>query len=657
MTSDADHYVTRAVSALRSGDAKIAQTELGHAVAANPNHAEALHLLGVLAFQDGDAAKAITLIQRAIASRPDFADAYSNLGSVLMATGQNESAEAALRRAVALNNQSAAIHFNLANVLSAQQKYNEALASYQAAVQIQPTYPEAWNNLGAAYRELENLAIAVTCFEKAVAGRPSYAEAQYNLANAYRDQMRLSAAEDHMRKAIALNPGNAKAHNALGNILSDSAQSELALTAFEQAEKLDPASVPISSNVLSCLQYVPGITDARLAAAHAHWVGAHNDLFTAPHHRITNRDPSRPLNVGFVSSDLGHHPCGFLSVRLFEHLDRKAVNAVVFSNRNPAREDHISRRIADVTDWRRVADVTDANLAADIAATQIDILIDMNGHTAGHRLGVFARKPAPIQMTWLGYVGSTGLPTMDYIIADRWHAPENAPITGPENVLRLRDGYTCYDPLVSNGDVTPLPALSNGFITFGSLNNANKLSPTVIKTYAAIMARIPNSRMILAFRGLDDPAVNTRLLSWFAGHGIDATRIDIHGYAPHEKFLSHYNRIDLALDTFPYAGGLTTCEALWMGVPVVTFPGATFAGRHAASYMNNAGLSDFVAADQNGFEDLAVAKAQDVGALSALRQNMHARLNASPLMDGTRFAESFTLAMREAWQTYCVSKA
>jgi protein O-GlcNAc transferase len=296
--------------------------------------------------------------------------------------------------------------------------------------------------------------------------------------------------------------------------------------------------------------------------------------------------------------------------------------------------------------------LTDDELASQIAEANVDILIDMSGHTSGHRLGVFARKPAPVQMSWLGYVGTTGLPTIDYIIADQWHAPEDQHNAGPERFLRLSDGYVCFDPPQDSGEVAVLPALKNGHITFGCLNNATKLNSMVYDSYARILASVAQSKLILRFRGLDDPGVAASIRDHFVARGIESSRIDILGYAKQPQFLATYNDIDIALDTFPYSGGLTTCEALWMGVPVVTFPGETFAGRHATSHMSNAGLSDFVAKDLAGFERLAIAKASEIQHLAQLRSKLRTCLTASPLCDGPRYAKSFSDTMHKAWSDF-----
>jgi protein O-GlcNAc transferase len=650
MTSAPDTDLAAGLRLLSKGDTQGAAKAFENVLRTNPAQPDALHYLGVIAFQSGQPDKAIALIEAALKAQPKNADAESNLGTVLMATGQLDKAEQALRRATFLKPGAAVFHFNLGNIIFSQARLADAEVAYRTAIQHQPDYPEALNNLGTVYRDLENLDAATTCYENAVKQRPTYAEAVYNLANAYRDAGRLSDAATLIRQALALNPSNPKAHNTLGNILSESARSDEALASFQAAMTLDPNSMGIASNVLSCLQYVDGIDAAKFRTAHADWAQRFSQFAPSPPPARARKTVDAPLKVGFISPDFGRHPCGFLSVRLFEHFDRAQINPIVWSTRRATREDDMSRRIAAVADWRRVEALTDNDLAAAITVADVDILIDMSGHTAGHRLGVFARKPAPLQMSWLGYVGTTGLQTMDYIIADRWHAPSGHDSSGPEQFLRLDDGYVVFDP-PDTGDVAPLPALRNGYVTFGTLNSPTKLNAKVFDSYAAILGRVQNSKLILRFRGLDDPGVSTFIRAQFKARGIDPTRFDIRGGATPAAFLATYNEIDIALDTFPYSGGLTTCEALWMGVPTVTFPGQTFAGRHATSHMSNAGLADFVARDRSDFENLAVAKANDLQNLAPLRAELRERVAASPLCNGSRFAASFTNAMRAAWQT------
>jgi predicted O-linked N-acetylglucosamine transferase (SPINDLY family) len=350
--------------------------------------------------------------------------------------------------------------------------------------------------------------------------------------------------------------------------------------------------------------------------------------------------------VGFVSPDLGRHPVGYLLVRVLENL---GLETICYSDR-VAQDDMTCRLQAAATQWRDVLGLSDERLAEQIRADAVDILFDLAGHTAHNRLLALARKPAPIQITWLGYVGTTGLAAMDYILADRYEIPPESEVYYREKVLRLPDGYVCFDAPEEAPPVGPLPAMAQGGVTFGCFNNLAKITPQAMRVWAEILRRVPQSRLVLKYRGLEGEGFRRELLERLAAERIDAARVELLGRSPRRELLADYNRIDLALDPFPYSGGLTTCEALWMGVPVVTCPGETFASRHALSHLSNAGLTETIAHDLDEYVELAVALAGDLPRLAGLRAGLRQRMAASPLCDAERFVDNLASLLQDVWQ-------
>ena len=375
----------------------------------DPTHADALHMLGVVTYQLGQVDAAADLIEQAIAVRQPFAEAEANLGTVLMALCRLDDAENTLNLADGHAPDNPTNLFNLGNVHVEQQSAKNAIDAYEKAVALKPDYAEAWCQLGILFRNAEKLPQALAAYEKAIAAQPNFSQALYNLANVYRDIERFGDAETTLRQAIDARTDYAKAWNSLGTLLGDMGRSDEALKAFDQAVLLAPESAPYASNRLCCLQYLEGVTDQSLADAHTEWCWLHIAPSIEPGSAPTrNRDPDRRLKVGFVSPDFGRHPVGFLSAPLFEHIDKRDFETVVFSSRPEAQNDVLSARIRTACDvWVPVSDLDDLALAAAIDAHQIDILFDLSGQTSGNRLGVFARQPAPIQMSWIGYVGTT----------------------------------------------------------------------------------------------------------------------------------------------------------------------------------------------------------------------------------------------------------
>jgi predicted O-linked N-acetylglucosamine transferase (SPINDLY family) len=398
------------------------------------------------------------------------------------------------------------------------------------------------------------------------------------------------------------------------------------------------------------LQYCPDITPAALAEAHAEYDRRHAAPLrgaVAEHQSVHDRHGR--LRLGFVSPDLASHPVGCFLVRVLEKLNREPHETICYSDRMD-KDDLTHRLQAAATQWRDVIGISDQRLAEQIRADRIDILFDLAGHTAHNRLLVFARKPAPIQVTWIGYEGTTGLAAMDYLLADRHVVPEGTEHYYRERVLRMPEGYLCYNPPDAAPPVGPLPSLTKGRATFGSFNNLAKITPQVVAVWAEILRRAPAARLVLKYRGLGDPAVKRRYLDLFAAHGVEPQRLELLPPSSYAEYLATYYQVDVALDPFPFSGSATTCEALWMGVPVITCPGEIFASRHSLSHLASVGLTELIAHDLDQYVELAVSLAGDLPRLAMLRAGLRQRMAASPLCDGQRFATNLAAMLRDVWQ-------
>ena len=405
-------------------------------------------------------------------------------------------------------------------------------------------------------------------------------------------------------------------------------------------------------NLLFALQYDPERTVADVFEAHRAY-GLRFAESSAPH-AIDRSD--RPLRIGLVSSDLGAHPVGYFLAPVLEHLDRNKF--VVIAYAGPRPEDELTVRLrARCESWVPTASLDDDALAARIRADRVDVLFDLGGHTRGSRVAVFAKKPAPVQVTWAGYVGTTGLPAMDYLLGDPRHTPPGAERFAVERIWRMPRSYVCWEP--PQAPVPgPLPMLSAGPPVLGCLNNLPKLNRRVVALWSRILRERPDARLLLVTKSLGDPVLQARWRGWFADEGVAPERVEMSGRVPREQVLRLYDeRIDLGLDPFPYAGGLTTLEALWMGVPVVTRgDGDRFASRHSVGHLGAAGVDGFVATDPDDYVRLALRWLDDPTGLAAVRAGLRARVRASVLCDGPGYTREFEAAVRGMWDEATASE-
>ena len=485
---------------------------------------------------------------------------------------------------------------------------------------------------------------------------PGFAQPYTNLGNALRAQDKWAEALEAYQLALQLSPDFPEGCRPnLPAALHDEGKIHEAIALYRRALDSPGPSPGIYDNFLATLHYSSQTTLQDLRVAHEDYDRRYAQPFRTswqPHPHV--RDPRRPLRLGFISPNFRTHPVGHFSIPLFENLDRREFEPICYYDSTKA-DGMTSRLHARVAEWNDVWNISDEQLADRIRADHIDILFDLAGHTPGNRLLVFARKPAPVQITWLDYVGTTGLSAIDYILADARQIPPEAEPYYCEKVLRMPDDYICFDPPPAAPEVGPLPAMANGFVTFGSFNilPAKPDAAQIVGVWGRILREIPDARLVLKNRRFATSATIARFRQQFAEQSIDPSRIIFQGRSPYPELLASYSEVDIALDTFPYNGGLTTCEALWMGVPVVTCAGETFASRHGLAHLTAAGVPESVAGNFDEYVRIAVALAADHSKLAALRRGLRARVAGSALCDGPRFAANLGRILRDVWQRWC----
>lgn len=556
--------------------------------------------------------------------------------------------------------------FYLGMILFQGKKFDEAFTLLKRAVQIHPNVFEFHYNLGLIYESNGHFAQALACYRRVVELEPS-GDAHSNLAKNLTDSGQLPEAIEFAREAVKRLPHNQRAipHNNLGSALTLCGKLEEGLENYKLAIAIDVENASMHSNYLLTCNYVANPDLASLFQEHKKF-GDKFESFTAKMYenplatqaKLAQRARAdHKPRIGYVSPDFYGHAVGqFIEPILATH-DKNKFDVFCYSD-NFHTDDSTARMKALVSNWRQVNEMNDEDLARMIHADGIDILVDLAGHTARNRMGVFIRKPAPIQVTWIGYPNTTGLSTMDYRITDSLADPVGAAdAMHTEKLLRLPECFSCFQAPRQSPDVRPLPALANGFITIGSFNNFAKITPHVMRVWIDIMNRVPGSRLLLKNRSLDNPRLKQLILDELCKHGADATRVDLRSpdISPMDH-LNGYNLLDIALDSFPYNGTTTTCEALWMGVPVITLAGNNHVSRVGVSQMTNLGLPELIARDTNDYVDIAVALANDVPRLAALRATMRERLKNSPLMNVPRFTKNLEEAYEVIWKRYLAER-
>jgi len=649
-----------------------------------PDRPEALIALGAGLICNARPAEALAFLRRACAASHPGVQAWHALGLALLATNDPTSAEAALTEAqslapsqfdIALQRADAAhaaghatselsrldawsaadplnplSHQAKAHLLRLQGQLEPAIDCLEIASQLCPTNPWIFSTLGALQAAQQQTSDAEQSFRRALDLDPKLYVARYDLAAVLIRLLRFSDAEILLTEIIADHGATSVLLSNLASALIGQGRQAEAVAAARRATTLDPGSLRAWRTLTAILPY-SGTAKEHLDAARA--CARRFSRSPAPSLSL-NADPSRPLRLALLSDALRTHPVGWLTVAGIEALDPAAFEVICLGPH--ATTDPFARRFAArAAAWHDTTGLDDEAVAMHARGLRVDILLDLGGHGEAGRLGVAAHRAAPVQIKWVGaQAGTTGLSEMDCFLADRWGAPADCEPLYTEHVLRLQDGYVCYSPPTYAPAVAPLPALQNGRITFGCFNNLAKITPDVLATWSMILGKLPTARLLLKAPQLKDAVLQNQLRHRLTQAGINLGRVTIGGPSGHRAHLHAYADVDIALDPFPYSGGLSTCEALWMGVPTVTLPGQSFASRHTMSHQENAGVPGWSATTRAEYVDLAIERSADLTQLAALRAALRARTRTSPLCDAARFGNSLGSALRRAWRARCL---
>jgi protein O-GlcNAc transferase len=670
---------------LLRGDLKGALDAFRNAIKHKPDYAGAYYNMGNALLNNGRFDEAVANYRRALNIQPDYAEVHCSLGVALKELRQLDEAVASFRNALGINPDFVEAHINLGLALQELNQLESALASYRRVLEIKPDFVDAHANLGNALLVVGQFENAAACYRQALELRPDFAEAHNNLGLALKELGQIDSAITSYRQALELKPDLAEAHNNMGVVLQNIGQFESALACYRHALEIKPDFMRAHINLGGILRDLGQLNDAEAGYRRAleirpDYAEAHSDLLFILNY-TASRTPSyyleqarqygrlvagkvgsrffawhcaaRPerLRVGLVSGNFCKHVVGYFLEGLLAHIDAARIELIAYQTHY--KEDELTARIRPhFSAWKSLVSVSDADAAKMIHADGVHILLDLSGHTAYNRLPMFARKPAPVQASWLGYFATTGIEEMDYLLADKVGIPEALREQFTESIWYLPDTRLCFTAPMVNIPVTPLPALSNSTITLGCFQDMPKLGDVVLEAWGEIFAALPNAKLRIQCKQLDDPALVEHLLQRLRRCGIDATRVVTHASTQRETYLAAHAEVDMILDTFPYPGGTTTCEALWMGVPTLTLAGDTLLARQGASILSAAGLNEWVATSKEEYIAKAIALASDKSKLATLRAGLRQQVLASPLFDAPRFARNLEDALCGMWQNY-----
>jgi protein O-GlcNAc transferase len=619
----------------------------------DPHRASTFNNLSSALFRTGRFEEAIETARRALEFEPDSAIACNNLGCALTGARRLPEAVDMLRRAIGLRPDFAEAWYNLANALREQAQFTEAAAACRRALALRPDRAETHVNLGNILQAQRQFDDSIACYRRALSLKPRDVEAFSNLGNALRSSGRLDEAIAAFQTCVALQPDFYAAHCNLGNAWKDAGQVVPAIACFRRDVELNPRDAISRSNLAYSVYYHPDYDSAAILAEVRRYDGTPVDDPTGGRRHANDPDPRRRLRIGYVGADFRDHCQSLFTIPLFEHHDRERFEIVCYAN--VARPDALTQRTRKSVDyWRDTVGQSDDEVARQVSGDQIDILVDLTMHMSNGRPLLMARKPAPVQVAYLAYPGTTGLSAIDYRLTDPYlDPPSETDADYVEQSTRLPDTFWCYDPLTDRPLPNSLPLFAEGRVMFGCLNNFCKVTDQTLALWSKVLHAVAGSRLLLL------AAVGTarqRVLDRLREENIEPARIEFVDHRPRAQYLELYHRIDVCLDTLPYNGHTTSLDSHWMGVPVVTRVGHTVVGRAGYSQLTNLGLSELVAWSDGEFVSLAARLAADRSRLAHLRTTLRERMERSALMDAARFARNIEAAYREMWRRWCVCR-
>lgn len=623
-----------------------------------PTHAPALAEVGTCFARTGRTRDGIPYLQEGLRLMPNMPLAQYSLGLALLTENRRKEAIDALDKSIGLDGAYVDAYRTrgLAYVMDGQ--FEKAVEDLQAASTIDSQNYKAILELGMNFGVAERNDQAARLFELAAESAPSVALPQYLYGHFLINHRQFERGLTYVERALAINPLQAEHHVARGFGFLGQGRVEEAVTAYRRAGDLDPANAGVAGTLLFALQHKPGVTREELLREHRRWGTLYRP--SAPIDRLAfpnAADPARKLRLGLVSADLHRHAVSFLVLRAFEALAALGYEIFCYKTDSKRQDDDFSERYKAVSvAWRDVSAMDEPALGRQILEDRIDVLFDLAGHTAGNRLSLFATRAAPIQLGWAGYVGTVGLDTYDGLIADPVEIPPEHDASYMERPIRLPDCYVCYHPPANAPEVPPLPSANGGRFTFGCFNRPAKLNVEVGKAWARILQQVPDSRILMVYGGLGEASTREAIHRVLGEGGVAPERVELVGEGEQPKLLQAYGEVDLALDPFPYSAGVTTLEAMWMGVPTVTFVGETFAGRHSAAHLTAAGLGSFCTDNVDDYVAMAVGWTQRRDELAEVRRTLRDRVAASPLCDAPRFADNLSRELMRLWSEWCEAR-